>query len=76
MKQTQEEKVLDYIKTNGQITTLDAFNELGITRLSDKVFKLRNLGIEIKTTRKTVKNRYGSKVSIAIYTLEKEKVDG
>ena len=76
MKQTQEDKVLEYIKENGSITTLEAFNDLGVTRLSDRIFCLRNKGIDIKTTRKSVKNRYGSRVSIAIYTLDKEKVNG
>lgn len=33
-KKTQADRVLDYIKQFGSITTLEAFRDLGVTRLS------------------------------------------
>lgn len=38
---TQEQQVYEYIKEHGSITTLDAFVELGITRLSAQIFNLK-----------------------------------
>ena len=38
----QETRLLEYLKTNYRITPIEAWNELGIYRLSDVVFKLRN----------------------------------
>lgn len=38
---TQEEKVLKFIREHGSITSLQAFRQLGITRLSAKIFNLR-----------------------------------
>ena len=39
--------VLDYIREFGSITPLDAFRDLGITRLSAIVFRLREEGHDI-----------------------------
>ena len=69
-KITQESRVLQYIKDFGCITTFDAFTDLGVTRLSDRIFTLRKKGYNIITNNKKVKNRYGTNVNIAVYTLE------
>ncbi len=37
----QEQRLLDYLKTNFKVSPMDAWIELGIYRLSDVVFKLR-----------------------------------
>ena len=44
---TQEDKVLQYMQDFGSITTWDAFTDLGITRLSAKIFNLRAKLIDI-----------------------------
>jgi len=54
----QEQRLLDYLKTNFKVSPMDAWIELGIYRLSDVVFKLRNKGYEIETERKSVLNRF------------------
>lgn len=68
-KLTQKQIILDHLKNHGSITSIEAIEKYRITRLSDRIFNLRNDGIDIKTTRKTVDTQYG-KTPIAIYELE------
>ena len=54
-----EERVFDYMLDNGSITTLDAFLDLGETRLSARIFTLKEKGIPLSSERIKVKNRHG-----------------
>lgn len=66
---TQSKRVLDYMRQYGSITTLEAFRDLGITRLSGVIFDLRkSYVINSKTERS--RNRYGEKTSYSRYYLE------
>jgi len=65
---TQKERVLRHIDDYGSITSMEAFNEYGITRLAARVSELRRDGIQIDSVRETVKNRYGEAVSYARYS--------
>lgn len=67
---TQKEMVLDMLKTNGSITSWEAFTELGTTRLSGRIFDLKKDGYEIEKENITRKNRYGHSVTFAKYTLK------
>ena len=67
---TQGEKVLDYMKKHGSITTMEAFTHFGITRLSARVFELREKGYMIDSDPVKVKTRDGEKVTVARYTLK------
>lgn len=49
MKKAQTEQVLDYIKAHGSITSMQAFSNLRITRLSAAVHTLRKRGYDIQT---------------------------
>ena len=66
----QEQRLLDYLKTNLKVSPMDAWIELGIYRLSDVVFKLRNKGYEIETERKSVMNRFDEPCNFAEYVLK------
>ena len=66
----QEQRLLDYLKTNFKVSPMDAWIELGIYRLSDVVFKLRNKGYEIETERKSVLNRFDEPCNFAEYVLK------
>ena len=44
---SQNERVLEYIRANGDITTYQAFQDLHITRLSARIWDLRNKGYRI-----------------------------
>lgn len=70
---TQETRVLNYMIDNGSITSWEAIKEFGITRLSAKIFNLRNEGYVIENEWEHTINRYGDKVKYVRYTLNKEK---
>lgn len=71
-KRTQADRVLDYIKKFGSITTLEAFRDLGVTRLSARIFELRDKSLNIDSTNVTSKNRYGENCTYAKYFIRKE----
>lgn len=72
---TQNEMVLDHLRKK-PITQYDALREYGIMRLASRISDLRAEGHKITTTTETIKNRYGKKVSHAVYTLRKEADNG
>lgn len=67
---TQKNLVLKHLKENEYLTSIEAFEKYRITRLSDRIFQLRNQGINIKTIMVEVNTQYG-KEKIARYYLEK-----
>lgn len=56
---SQNEKVLKYIDTFGSITTMEAFTALGVTRLSARIWDLRQDGYNIVSVQKSGKNKFG-----------------
>ncbi len=68
-----ETRVLDYIKRNGSITSLEAFKKLGNTRLSATIFNLRHSGYNIQDIWKEEVNRYGDKTRFKQYFLIGDK---
>lgn len=68
---SQKKMVLDYITEFGSITPVDAFRDLGITRLAAVVCNLRREGHDINTEREHALNRYGQKVRYARYSFGK-----
>lgn len=67
---SQGAKILKYLRTHKRgITTMDAFLKLGISRLSGRVFDLRQSGYDIETYMETGKNRDGVEVRYARYFL-------
>lgn len=72
-KITQADRVLDYIKQFGSITTLDAFRDLGVTRLSARIYELKARGLDIGSTTITNKNRFGENIWYSKYYLKNRK---
>ena len=66
---TQKSEVLKYMQTHTGITSIQAIEKFGATRLSDIIFRLRKEGYEIKTEQITRKNRYGHATTFAKYSL-------
>jgi hypothetical protein len=63
-------KVLQWLKGGQPITTWQAIDEFGCTRLADVIYRLRNeYGLSIRDERIPVKNRHGRTVKIARYEL-------
>ena len=61
----QQERILNYLQQGNTLSRLDSWQALGIIEAPARISELRSKGYKIKTTMKTVKNRYGEKVSIA-----------
>ena len=67
---SQCEKIIQYMKDFGSITTMQAFQDLGVTRLSGRIYDLKYLGYTIKAKTVTARNRYGERVRYLKYSLE------
>ena len=71
-KKTQADRVLEYMQKFGSITTMQAFADLGVTRLSARIYELKHYqNIEIISETMTRKNRYGEICNYAKYSLAK-----
>lgn len=68
---TQQERILDYIDRHGSITPMDAFLDLGITKLATRVSELIRGGVRIEKTQKSGKNRFGETVHFMEYRRDK-----
>lgn len=73
---TQCERIRQYIKDFGSITTLEAITDIGVLRLGARISEMRKRGENIRGEREYVKNRYGKKVPIVRYFLEEANVSG
>jgi hypothetical protein len=69
MKDSQKVKVLGHMRIYGSITSLEAFRELGITRLAAVIYLLIKDGIEIDKKMIKVKNRYNETCRVASYSI-------
>lgn len=69
-RMNQKELVIQYMNDFGSITTLEAFQDLGVTRLPARIADLRSDGYVIASKKVTKKNRYGKKVSFNRYWVE------
>lgn len=65
----QSERIINYINEFGSITPMQAFQDLGITKLATRVSEMKRDGIEFDQEMVTSKNRYGEKVSFMKYSL-------
>ena len=74
--------VKEHLESGKTITSMEAFQKWGITRLSAKIFQLRKAGMQIDAIRTEGTNRYGDPVHFSTYRLSnineliKEKQNG
>ena len=66
---TQRDAILNYINEFGSITPMEAFADLGITKLATRISEMRKDGMSFKIETVRVKNRYGKDVHFARYSL-------
>lgn len=71
-KQTQRDRVLQYIKDFGSITSYQAYTDLGITQLGARIFELKRLGHSFAKERINTENRYGDRTHFDKYSLVEE----
>jgi hypothetical protein len=57
----------------GPITSLQAIERFGVTRLAAVIYCLRQDGFEIESINRTVRNRFGATCKIAQYRLLKRR---
>ena len=69
MKTNQRQRIINYIKEFGSITSKEAYDDLGITQLATRIKELKEEGYEFKTKWENSKNRYGERVDFKRYYL-------
>ena len=65
---TQYQVILDHLKAHKTITSLEAINKYGITRLSCIIYNLKKDGYTITSKTKKVRTRYNH-THVSEYTL-------
>lgn len=65
--------VLKHLRDNGSITSMDAIERYGATRLSAIIFNLRRRGYDIETVTMAMTDRYGHAVNYAKYVLHEKE---
>jgi hypothetical protein len=68
-KLNKTEKVLEHLQNYGCITSLEAIELYGATRLSDIIYRLRNRGYKISTIDIPFIDRFGTKSIYGKYVL-------
>lgn len=65
---TQREAIVNYITEFGSITPMQAFADLGITKLATRISEMRKDGMNFKIETVRIKNRYGKPIYFAKYS--------
>lgn len=63
------ERILNHLKEYGNITSLEAIQNYGCTRLSHYIYLLRKDGYRVDSEIVKSKNRYGEKIHFCKYVL-------
>lgn len=66
MRKPQRVRVYEYMKEHNGITTMQAYGDLRITRLSARIFDLKNLGVKIDKEH-IVKKKDGERIEYDRY---------
>ena len=66
MKVTMKDRIIQYMEDFGSITTMEAFSQLGCTRLSEYIRQIRQERI-VKDEWIKMTNRYGEKIEFKKY---------
>lgn len=73
MKTTQCQRIVDYIRQFGSISTLEAFRDLGVARLASRIHDLKGMGYNITSETVSSLNRFGEKTYFKNYRLIEKK---
>ena len=63
----QQLNILWYIHTYGSISPMEAFSDLGVTKLSTRISEMRVIGIQFDQAYEGRTNRFGKKVRYMRY---------
>lgn len=67
---TQAERIIDYLEKFGSITPLEAFYDLGVTKLATRISEMRREGVGFDQELVESHNRFGEKVHYMKYKLK------
>lgn len=67
---TQNERIMAWLERKGAISPIQAWEELGVYRLSARIKELRDQGIVINTLKSSGKNRFDEDIYFASYRLQ------
>lgn len=67
---TQHERIIHYIEDFGSISPMEAFSDLGVTKLATRVSEMKRNGMKFTSTMEVTRNRYGQPVKYMRYRLE------
>lgn len=70
MKISQKDRIINYIRQFGSISSWEAYQDLGITQLGARIDQLKKEGYKFKTEWESNKNRFGEKTDYKRYFLE------
>ena len=70
---THCERVLNYLENHRGITSMEAIEMFGNTRLSSTIYSLRNMGYNIVSIDRVCPTRYGKTTDVAEYQLIKDE---
>ena len=65
---TQRDAIIEYIEVFGSITPMQAFADLGITKLATRISEMRKTGMDFKIEMVRSNNRFGKPVHYARYS--------
>lgn len=69
-KKSKGKLVREHLEKYGSITSLEAIELYGATRVADIIYKLRNSGVEIETVDMPFTDRFGTKSHYGKYVLK------
>lgn len=69
MKTTQKDRIINYIREFGSITSWEAYSDLGITQLGARIDQLQKDGHVFRTEWESNTNRFGEKTDYKRYYL-------
>lgn len=75
MRKTQTDELINFLQDHKEISSWEAFERFGITRLSGLIYEIKRKGYVIKTDNRLVQNRYGASRYIAFYSIAKAPKD-
>ena len=69
---TQAEMIIEYINEFGSISPMEAFRDLGITKLATRISEMRASGMSFNKEMVSTKNRYGKPCQYMRYSFPTE----
>ncbi len=70
----QSERITKYINEFGSITPLDAYRDLGITKLATRVSKMKKDGVKFYQRMEKGQNRWGEPTNYMRYAFKEENL--